>query len=774
MPPDTIMDKTVLFFFFVLSFFITIPSYAQQEYVIKGHVLDQQTRQPLIGANITVSNTTKGTVTDRQGHFSLTVAGDIRQMQVSYIGYIKQNITLRGEGKSLNILLEPDNVALNEVQVIGFDTNKKLQETAASVALLTGKDFKRTSEVSLQPALNTIPGVQMDQSSLNDARISIRGAGIRSGFGTRNIKMYVNNIPLTEADGFTRIEGLDVSAVGRAEIIKGPASSIYGAGTGGVINFQLEKAPYGTSSMEASGLAGSYGLKRLSTTYRIGTDHFNAAITVGNQTYDGYREHNEDERQFFTGSLQFFPSQKQTLTLLLNRSRQESYIPGSLNAEQIAEDPRQASSGNVASQAGRFQTWTRIGAAHSYNFSDYVENTTSLYTSFYDLDHPLSFAYIRQPYQSYGGRTRFVFDPGITVLPTKFTIGGEFLNGRTDAKRFVNDEGQEGALILNQEQDNTQYSLFYQSETLLGSKTTLTLGLSVNKVRYEVTDFMNDSLSGIKDFDAELAPRVALTHVFNDKIALRAGISSGFSPPTTNEITDADGRISDRIQAERGINYEIGARGNLLDSNFNYDLALFSFRMEDQLVPQTVGQGNTIYLNAGETSRRGLEAALSYFWSNESSAFVSSIRPFISYSYSDFTFEEFRILDADGRAQSDYSGNDITGIAPHILSAGIDFDTAPGFYLNATYFFKDKAPVTDENDIYNKAYFLVNTKVGFQRTIRNSLKIDVSAGVKNLLDESYSSLVSLNASSYGDAPPAFFNPAPERNFYSSISVSYLF
>src|SRR5699024_12360051 len=127
---------------FVLFVLITIPSYAQQQQVIKGHVLDQQTRQPLIGANITVPNTTKGTVTDRQGNFELALDSNVRQIQVSYIGYVRQNITLGGEGKFLNILLEPDNVALNEVQVVGFDTNKKLQATAASVALLTEKDFR--------------------------------------------------------------------------------------------------------------------------------------------------------------------------------------------------------------------------------------------------------------------------------------------------------------------------------------------------------------------------------------------------------------------------------------------------------------------------------------------------------------------------------------------------------------------------------------------------------------------------------------------------------
>ncbi|HLR24677.1 MAG TPA: TonB-dependent receptor [Fodinibius sp.] len=768
------MDHKKIFILLVLLFLTTLSSFAQQKQVITGRILDQQTGEPLIGANIFVPNTSKGTVTDRTGHFKIALSGNVRQLQVSYIGYVRKTITLSDKNKALNILLEPDNVALNEVQVVGFDTNKKLQETAASVALLTEQDFERTSEVSLQPVLNTIPGVQMDQSNLSDARISIRGAGIRSGYGIRNIKIYVNNIPLTEANGFTRIEGLDVSAVGRAEVIKGPASSIYGAGTGGVINFQLEKAPYGTSSIEASGLAGSYGLGRLATTYCTGTDHFNAAITVGRQTYDGYRNHNKDDRTYFTGSLQFFPSQKQTLTLLLNRSRQETYIPGSLNAEQVAVNPRQASAGNVKSGAGRFQTWTRIGAGHSYKFSDQLENTTSLYTSFYDLDHPLSFAYLQQPYQSFGGRTSFVLDPGFSILPTTFTVGGEYLSGRTDAQRFVNNEGEEGALILNQEQNNTQYSVFYQSETTLGSQTTLTLGLSLNKVRYEVTDFMNDSLSGVKDFDVELAPRIALVHVFNDKFALRAGVSSGFSPPTSGEAKNADGHINRKIQAERGVNYEVGARGTLLANRFNYDLTLFSFQMEDQLVPQTVDQGNTIYLNAGETSRRGLEVALSYFWSNEVAAFVHSIRPFVSYSYSDFTFEKFRIIGAEGRVQSDYSGNDVTGIAPHILSAGIDIETAPGFYLNATYFFKDKTPITDENDVYNQAYSLVDTRVGYKATINNYLRIDINAGINNLLDTSYSSLVSLNAASYGGAPPAYYNPAPGRNFYSGLSIRYLF
>src|SRR5690606_24425122 len=128
----------------------------------------------------------------------------------------------------------------------------------------------RGSAVSLQSAFNSIPGVRMDQSTLSEARISIRGNGVRSSYGIRNIKIYVNDIPITEADGTTRIEAIDVNSIGRAEIIKGPASSIYGAGTGGVINLKLQRSPYQEQSLEATGLIGAYGLHRLATTYRNG------------------------------------------------------------------------------------------------------------------------------------------------------------------------------------------------------------------------------------------------------------------------------------------------------------------------------------------------------------------------------------------------------------------------------------------------------------------------------------------------------------------------
>lgn len=761
------MKNFILLFILILVGGFTT---ALAQTTVAGRVIDQQTLKPLAGVNVFVPNTTVGTATDTDGYFSLETSSEV--LEVSFVGYLSQEISTRTNGELLNISLSPDNVLMNEIQVVGFDTNRKLQETAGAIAVVTEKDLDRTNRISLLPVLNTIPGVRMDQSNLSNARISIRGNGVRSAFGIRNLKVYVNEIPITEADGFTRIEGLDINTIERVEVIKGPASSIFGAGTGGVLNFKTQRSPYGENSLEASSTVGDFGLLRYASTYRLGTDRFNATFTVGNQQYDGYQEYSNDSRRFVTGSIQYFPNEKQTVTILLNQTRQETQLPGALTQEQFDADPRQANAGSVAQQAARRQTWTRVGVSHAYEFSPMIENVSSVYSSFYKLDHPLTFAYIRQPYQSFGGRSRMIFTPQMSSFPTTFSVGGEFVSAFVDSKRYVNSGGEVGAINFNQERTLKQYSVFYQSETRLFPSTIVTLGLSVSGVEYDITDFIDSNQTGVKTFDAELSPRIAATHIVSDALAFHASVSSGFSPPTTSEINDANGNIRDDIQAEKGINYEVGARGVALSRHLNYDVSVYSLQMEDQLIPQTVAQNTTIYNNAGNTSLKGIEASVSYLMPVSGSIF-ESVRPFASYAFSDYKFKEFQIRDADENVVADYSGNEVTGVSPHVASFGLDVATKHGAYLHGTYFYTGKAPIVDDNSIYNPAYSVVNVKIGYGTTLSDLFVVDIHAGADNLLDEHYSSQVALNARAFGPPGtlPAFFNPAPSRNFYVGLSTT---
>ena len=766
-----------LFSYFMLSVICVFLFHAAQaQYIpVKGMIYDSQTKQALGGASIKTIDDQTLTVSDKKGYFELPANNTSQELKIVLIGFKTQVISYKKQNGLLNIQLDADEANLNEVRVTGFAGNRTKKETAGSIALITGKDINRGSGVSFQAALNAVPGVRMDQSTLSEARISIRGNGVRSSFGIRNVKIYLNDIPVTEADGTTRIEALDVNSIGRAEVIKGPASSIYGAGTGGVINFQLQRSPYQEQSLEAVGLAGSYGLHKLAMTYRNGGDKINSYVSYGWQEYDGYRNHSNDSRRFLSGNFQLFPDKKRIITLLLNRTTQNSQIPGALTADQVAVNPEQANASNLDKQAGRYQTWTRIGLGQQYQINDQFSNSTSVFTYSYDLNHPLPYAYLRNFYQSYGGRSRFSYDPGFSVLPTQFIIGGEFNEGLTKGTQYVNNKGAEGAITANIDYRNTLYSLFYQSETKLDDKTLLTFGISYNSLKYDVSNYILPAQSGIKRFKPQATPRVAISHNFAEALTLHASVSSGFSPPSSSEVKNVDGSINPLLQAEKGINYEINAKGNVPGSRLSYDLAVFKMDMKGELIGQSVQQGITIYNNAGKTTHDGAELAVSWqILRPEDNNQVLSLRPFVALTYSDFKFKDYKILNANNEVTANFDGNELTGVSPWVFNGGIDFETQYGIYINMNYYFNDKMPLNDGNTAYNPSYQLLNSKLGYKKRLGKSFELNIYGGIDNIFNEAYSSIVSLNAVGFAGAQPAYFNPSPKRNGYAGFGFKYLF
>ncbi|WP_285008246.1 TonB-dependent receptor [Pedobacter faecalis] len=738
-----------------------------QTYTITGYIYDSQTQQPLAGVNIDSLG-----VTDRNGHFEFTI-GATQTFRVSLVGYKTQLIKVVQSQRNYNIQLEADAVRLNEVRVAGANNGNTIRETPGAVSVVTATEINRGNGVSLQQAFNGIPGVRMDQSTLSEARISIRGNGIRASFGNRNIRIYVNEIPVTEADGTTRIEALDVNSIGRAEVIRGPGSSVYGAGTGGVINFQLQRSPYQEQSIEGSTLFGDNGLRRIASAYRSGGDKMNGYVSYGWQEYDGYRSHSSDMRRFLTGNFQLFPDNERLVTLLINRTTQYSQIPGALTAAQVSEDPRQANLTNVEKQAGRYQNWTRVGLGQKYLFSDRLSNSSSVYTYFYDLNHPLAFAYIRNFYQSYGGRTRFNYEADFPVLPTRFTIGAEFNEGLTKGSQYVNNNGTEGALNTQIDYRNLQYAIFYQSETMLSRRTALTIGMSYNKLSYDVSDYLKPTQSGVKAFEPQFSPRLALSHTFGEALSLHASLSSGFSPPTGSEIRNADGSINGALKAERGMNYEINAKGNLGASRVAYDLALFMMNLKGELIGQTISQGITVYNNAGKTDHDGIELSLSYqLLREEDNSPIMNLRPYAAVTYADFKFRDYKVINAQNVVTATYDGNKLTGVSPWVIDGGVDLEMRNGFYMYGSCFYSDRLPVNDANTNFNGAYTVLSARLGYKKRFARHFEANIYGGVDNLLNRNYSSIFALNAAGFGGSAPAYYNPSPLRAGYGGLNLKY--
>ncbi|MBE0655182.1 MAG: SusC/RagA family TonB-linked outer membrane protein, partial [Bacteroidales bacterium] len=187
----------------------------QQNELITGKIMDSK-GDPIIGANILIKETLRGTISDASGNFSINAAPD-DILQISFVGYVTKEIKV-GVNKSLNVVLIEDASELEEVIVVGYSEQKKVSITG-SVATLSNKNIITTKNENVQNMLTgKIPGVRVTQLSSEPGkfrnRFDIRGLGG----------------PLIIIDGAPRgnINRLDPNDIESVSVLKDASAAIYG------------------------------------------------------------------------------------------------------------------------------------------------------------------------------------------------------------------------------------------------------------------------------------------------------------------------------------------------------------------------------------------------------------------------------------------------------------------------------------------------------------------------------------------------------------------
>ncbi|MCB4797248.1 SusC/RagA family TonB-linked outer membrane protein [Neotamlana laminarinivorans] len=230
--------KLKLSLWLILVFNISL--FAQEGYQISGVVRDEA-GMPIPGVNVIVANTTKGTATDFDGQFQLTVTnGDV--LKFSYLGYVGQSINITGQ-KSIEIILQEDASTLDEVVVVGYGVRKKSHLTGA-IAKIGGEDVAAVQVARVDEALaGKLPGVLIQNQSGEpgaDLKIQIRAASSISG----------DSGPLIVVDGYPisgNLATVNPNDIESMEVLKDAASAaIYGSrGANGVILVTTKKGKTG-------------------------------------------------------------------------------------------------------------------------------------------------------------------------------------------------------------------------------------------------------------------------------------------------------------------------------------------------------------------------------------------------------------------------------------------------------------------------------------------------------------------------------------------------
>lgn len=661
---------------------------------------------------------------------------------------------------------------LNEVIIYNpIRADKTLGITQSTI--IRENAFQNHSPIDIASSINQISGVYILSGALNTNRITIRGVGARTPFGTDKLRLYFKDIPVTNGSGFSTIEAFDLENLNSIEVIKGPKGTAYGTNLGGAILLKPKEQFSNGTFFTNNFTVGSYGLIKDNLSISHSTDSLEFNLRYNHLDTDGYRENSNFNRNGVLLTTAIKLSSRSSIGILANYIDYTAQIPSSLGITAFTENPRQAAFTWKQAQGFESNKYTLLGLSYSYKISSKLENTTSLFYSYLDHYEPRPFNILDEFTNSYGFRSLFKGNFGFQDREASYLFGGELYkdeyNWRTYENLYEENNGNgslQGNELSRNKEYRRQFNAFASLTLPFSNRFNMQLGVNLNKTHFDYRDLFNsgeDNKSAKRNFDLIVMPSLDLIYSIAPGRQVYANISRGFSNPGLEETLTPEGVINPEITQEKGMNYELGTKMYLARNKLWLNLAIFRMNIDDLLVSQRIGEDQFVGKNAGSTRHQGIELDMNYTFDLSSEL---QIIPFASYTLSDHIFVDF--VDGD----NDYSGNPLTGVPRNRINLGLRLNYTKNFYWNTTYQYVDGIPLTDANSLYSEPYNILNTRLGYNKEILENLYISSDFGVNNIFDVNYAQSVLINAVGFGGAEPRYYYPGNDRNFYISLGLRY--
>lgn len=623
-------------------------------------------------------------------------------------------------------------------------------------------------------ALFGLPGVVVANRTnpSQDVRIAVRGFGSRSSFGVRSVRILRDGMPLTNADGQTPLDYLDLETVGRIEVIRGTAASLYGNASGGVIDIRSADAPTDPFAFQLRSQGGSYETSRftgvLGGTFKDGTYDAN----VGHTSTNGYREYSAQRltngyaRTTFTSGGTDFEFQAMGI------DEPTAQNPGALTKAQADSAPWMADPSQVRKKARKEVSMVQAGLSARHALMGTGELFAQVYGGGRSLYNPLTFAIVKVERGQWGGGARATAPFKLFGLDNRGSIGVDVqgvsdhrfnwanCNGVATPNATCTDLGNEqGARSLDQQEKVSSVGPYLRDEITFAERYTLSAGIRADYVKFEVDDNFpvsedNPDDSGDRTLHA-WSPMVGLVAKITPLHSIYANVSRAFETPTTTELgnqANGSGGFNPDLQPQISTTYELGLKGIVLN-RVQYDLAGFDTEVHDELIAFEVpdGNGRTFYRNAGRTRRQGIEA--------EVMTDVDAFTLAASYTYSHFRFRD-DVVDS-----ANFAGNTIPGIPVHQVQASATyhyralFATVEGQGKSAQF-------VDDQNSAKASGYGIMNLRAGGTALFGRPW-LAPSIGLQNVFDKHYVGSVAINA-----AAGKYYETSPGRAVYVQLTAAF--
>jgi iron complex outermembrane receptor protein len=647
---------------------------------------------------------------------------------------------------------------IEEVTVSAFRTPYNLFNTPAPINVITPLQLEMGNSLTTVEALNQVPGILMQSGTLNTNRLTIRGIGSRTPYGTNKIKAYFGEIPLTSGDGETTLEDLENTAIKRVEIVKGPSSSLFGAGLAGVILFHPKTAAQNFVQNQTT--IGSFGTIKNILSAGVISGKLDIFALGALLNSNGFRENDETRRSNILINSTWSFSQNLNLQVLLKGTKMKGYIPSSLDLPTFQETPEKAAP-NWAKIQG-YEEYTNGQFGFSLNFSPDNNHKISaaVFGSFRDADELRPFNRLDESSKYIG--TRVYGQKTISGESANLVVssGIEFFREKYNWSTFSNSASAD---LLSDNLERRQYeNLFFQIESNFHERYYFSAGVNGNLTQFYYTDkfLENGDQSGNQNYQPTISPRLGANVVLNRNFSVFGNISHGFSTPTFEETLLPAGEINTEIKPETGISAEVGIRSQLYE-RIQFTASYYRIYIKNLLVARRTGEDAYVGVNAGKSLHPGFEAEIK--WNVTDTRKFPSLTLLGNATIANYHFTEFTDLDVD------YSGKNLPGTTKNTFFALANFNPTKNTNLNLWYRFAGKMPVNDANSAYSDAYGITNFETKYYGKL-NKLKFELKAGIQNIFDVNYASMLAVNAPAFGNSLPRYYYPGNPRNYFVSVLI----
>jgi len=657
---------------------------------------------------------------------------------------------------------------LKQVTVKAYLSEQPVLSVPASVSVFGNTQLKLQPDNSFVTALNTVPGIRAEERSPGSYRLSIRGSLLRSPFGVRDVKVYFDEIPLTDAGGNTYLNALDIGNIQHIEILKGPDGSLFGANSGGVVLLNPVAGRADTNYLSLGANGGSYGLFHEKASLQIGNNKNRFNFNQSYQNYDGYRQNSSMHRNYLQATNGWQYGNNNELRALVLYSDLDYRTPGGLNLAQMQANPRSARLATPTLPSAidqKIGITTKIilgGLINEAHLSDRIRNVVTVFGNHVDFVNPFITNYEQRDENTFGARTYFE----LAAVPKenfdwKLNVGAEWQQTNSLISNYDNDKGMKGNVQKIDKINTNQHFIFTRYAADIYKRLHAEAAVSLNYYEYDFrnTAPLNEAASTNRNFTPQLMPRLALSYQLTNDFIWRASVSRGYSTPTTAEIRPTNNIINTGLQAQLGWNYETGLRLRNKDESMLLDASVFYYRLDNAIVRQLNPDETEYYINAGGTNQPGFELAFSNWFIRNNRGFLRGLQFSTAVSISKFKFRDYDV------AGNNYSGNRLTGVPQEVVVSSLLFNLPQYFSLFVQHNYTSSIPLNDGNTVYAGKYHLLQAKASWAHSFGRKTRLEFYTGTDNLLNQQYSLGNDLNA-----VGNRYYNPSPLRTYYFGVNL----